>query len=609
MSKRSDAGNASRSIDGRLDMNSSYNLRMTQPSKAGAVFLFLFGLPFFGFGLFAAWAFLTSSPAVHKNDNPIFGAVFASVFALIGAGLMSGAILGYRKQQQQAAIEQANPDSPWLWKPDWASSKALSEKRNSVYGWWIGAAFASMIAFPIVIGNLPQLLRNSDPKALILIGFCLIPLILLIGAVRATIRRERYGKTYFEFSSLPFSPGKHLAGQIHLRLNTAADHGVDLRLSCIRRIVTGSGKQQTTNNIVLWKDEKNVPQTALTIGPLGNAIPVDFGIPQDAYETNHDNLRDQLLWMLHARADVPGVDYSDDFEVPVFGSGASRAPVSGSEANFATGFGSSFGSVAGSAATGTAPAFEADATEVTAPANPKVAISVTQDGSTQFLFPAFRNPAQTLVLLVVTSVWSGVVYFLAYSRAPWFFAAVFGLFDLLLVYGCFQSVFGSTRIIVGNGKITSLRKIFGVGTPREVLFGDIQSVVAAMGLQSSNGNQANYSIRLQKKDGKKFSLADNITDRQEARWIVSQIEKLAGLKIDTHVALQGPFGNAYAPPPQRVFSGNVSVASKPKRNVAAGLIGFSMFLAWTGFLVYKFIGSQHTVVQRRSSPANAASQA
>lgn len=71
-----------------------------------------------------------------------------------------------------------------------------------------------MIAASITTTALPPLIRNSDPKALILIGFLLFPLILLMGALRATIRRERYGKTYFEFACLPFSPGKQVVGQI-----------------------------------------------------------------------------------------------------------------------------------------------------------------------------------------------------------------------------------------------------------------------------------------------------------------------------------------------------------------------------------------------------------
>src|ERR1700688_3861708 len=153
-----------------------YNRGVAQPSKAGAAFLFFFGLFFFGFALFAAFAFLSSSLAIHKSGDPIAGAVFALVFALIGAGLMFGAIYGYQRLKQDEATKEANPNSPRLWRSDWATNRALSRNRNSVFGWWIGTVLVSMIAVPIVTTALPPLLRNSDPKALILIGFYLIPL-------------------------------------------------------------------------------------------------------------------------------------------------------------------------------------------------------------------------------------------------------------------------------------------------------------------------------------------------------------------------------------------------------------------------------------------------
>ncbi|HZQ17812.1 MAG TPA: HEAT repeat domain-containing protein [Terriglobales bacterium] len=574
---------------------------MAQPSKAGAVLLFVFGLPFFGFGLVFALAFLSFFPSLHKNGDPIAGAAFGFAFALIGLGLMIGAVFGYRKAKQDQATKDANPDSPWLWRSDWATGKALSQKRNTIFGWWIGTVISSMIILPIALSTVPGAVRNSDPKALIPLGLCVIPLILLIGALRASIRRERYGTTYFEFAALPFSPGKRVTGQIHLRLDTAAEHGIDLRLACVRTITTGSGKQQSTNSITLWQDQKNVSQGALSVGPLGTAIPVDFGVPQDAYETNHDNYRDQLAWVLYAKADVPGVDYSDAFEVPVFRSGASVQ--SFASQNFASDFASSsFASSSTAAAAGTAPAFESNSTEVPAPANPKVMVSAAADGSTEFYFPPFRNRMQTLVLLLVTAGWTALVYFLAHSKAPWFFAPAFGLFDLLLVYGCLQSVLGSTTVKVGHGKVTSLRKILGSGTPSEFGFGDIQSVLAAMSVQSSSGTTASYAVRLQTKEGNNKVLADGIADRQEAQWIVSQIEKLAGLKTDTHVVLEGPFGSVYAPPPQRAAAGSMRPSTVRQRNKVSIAIGLSFFAIWVGFIALMFVKNTG-VRQHRSQVA------
>ena len=84
------------------------------------------------------------------------------------------------------------------------------------------------ITFTIAFTTLPQLWRNSDPKVFFVLVFCAVGVILAGAAMRASIRRRRFGQTYFEFASLPFSPGRTLKGTIHLRFNTDARHGIDL---------------------------------------------------------------------------------------------------------------------------------------------------------------------------------------------------------------------------------------------------------------------------------------------------------------------------------------------------------------------------------------------
>ncbi|HZP16734.1 MAG TPA: hypothetical protein VFB00_02130 [Terriglobales bacterium] len=509
---------------------------MQKPSKAAVIFVVLFALPFLGFGVLGAAAFLTGLGHVHTSGSRTAGALLSMVFALIGAGLMFVAVYGYIRARQDASLAEASPNSPWLWRNDWAQSRAVSVNRNVEYTWWVGAVLVSMIFVPVAANALPGLLRKSDPRAWLVMAFCAIPALLLVGAVRATLRRERYGKTYFQFDSLPFSPGGRVRGQIQLRLDAAPQHGTDLRLACIRRIIIGTGKDRSASDLVLWQDQKNVPPSALALGPDGTAIPVDFTIPQDALETNHDVQSDQVLWILEAKADVPGVDYSDKFEVPVFRTGrsfssAAAAPASAAEA---------------------APGFHYDPSDVAAPSNPRVVISPGLDGSTEFYFPAFRNRGRTLGLIGFTIVWTAIVFLLWNSRAPWFFAAVFALFDLMLVYGCLQMALGSTRITVGNGKIAWRQDLWGQGKTREVRFGDLKSILATVAVQQGAGTaNANYMIRLHTNSGRSFNLINDIADRQEARWIVAQMEKLAGLKQDTHVELGDAFGRPFAPPPQR----------------------------------------------------------
>jgi hypothetical protein len=583
-------------------LDQSYNSAVTRTSKGGEIFLIVFGLIFVAFGLFGANAFFSGDPG-QVQGNRWVGVLVCTIFTLIGSGIVYAAIYGNRKLQEQAAAEVSNPQSPWLWRKDWAVSRAESENRNKAFGLWAAAIFWNGIAFTVAASVVPQLLRTPGPKPLLPLAFCVVGVILAGAAIRASIRRKRFGQTYFEFSSLPFSPGRTLKGTIHLRFNSDARHGIDLRLSCVRRVITGSGKNRSVQESVLWQADKNVPKELLSHGPMGDAmIPVDFSIPSDAYESNHDQPSDQVLWLLHAQADVPGVDYSDDFEVPVFrltpsldsASAAEPTPIFLSDTQRAT----------------ASPAFQSDSTDVAAPANPKVVVSAGMDGSTEFYFPAFRNPSQALLLIFFTVVWTAVVYFLAHSKAPLFFTVVFGLFEIPLIYGLILAVLVSCRIRAGNGRIVRRRALLGIGGAREFLFSDIAQILAVSKAQQS-GTQVSYSLRLELKNGEKATLVDMIDNRQEARWIAAQLEKLAGLKLDTHVAVDAVLGS-YGPPPQR-GQGQGLGSSAPRiayrrNSPVAVVVGIAFFLAWTGFVGYRFLSRGYGKPTRVSRvPASASS--
>jgi hypothetical protein len=560
---------------------------VTRPSKGAQVVPIVIGLIFMAFGIAFASGFLFGDPR-RVQGNRWVGVLISAIFALIGSGIIYAGIYGNRKLKEQAAFEASNPQSPWLWRKDWAASRAESRNRNSAFGLWAAAIFVNGIVFTIAISVVPQLWRTSDPKALFPLAFCVVGVVLAGAAIRASIRRKRFGQTYFEFASLPFSPGRTLKGTIHLRFNTDARHGIDLSLSCVRQVITGGPKNRSTMRSVLWQADKNVPQASLAPGPMGDAvIPVEFGIPSDAYESNHDNLNDQVLWLLHAQADVPGVNYSDDFEVPVFrltpsldldlasASAAEPTPIFLSDAQGAS----------------APPAFQADATDVAAPQNPKVVVSAGMDGSTEYYFPALRNPSQILVLLFFTAVWTAIVYFLAHSKAPITFTVVFGVAELLLIYGLIRSTLVSFRIQVGNGRIVRRRALAGIGGAREFRFSDIAQILAVTQAQQA-GTRASYSLRLQMKNGEKATLADLIDNRQEARWVVAQLEKLAGLKLDTHVAVDTVLGS-YGPPPQRGQTPSISLPAFRRNNAAAIAVGMAFFLAWTGFVGYRFVSRDY----------------
>src|SRR5712691_11714943 len=563
---------------------------MTQPSKGAAAFLTLFGLPFLGAGLAFMYAQFVS-----RGDFSAFQTVaailFGSVFVFIGGVLIYAAIGGYGQLKKQAAIQESHPLSPWLCRTDWAMRRAESQNKKNEILFWSLAILCNMITLPFLLGMVQNFARTRDPLVFLLLGFNLLGAILIVKAVRTTMQHRRFGDTYFEFDTLPFSPGERVGGRIHLKFETRADHGIDLRLSCVRKVISGSGKSSTTNQIILWQADQNVPTGAVGPGPLGRAIPVDFSIPAESSTTNHDNPRDQVLWLLHAQADMPGVDYADDFEIPVFRTAASAEAAGDSEPSafsrvntfrFATTRSDDSGAVA-------------------QPAQTKVVVS-NGAGGTEFYFPPLRNPGRALTLLLVTVVWTAVVYLMVQKHAPVLFFILFGVADLLIVAGFLHVAFGSSRIGVSSGEILSCRGIFGLGGTRRIQVSDVASIVPVVSMQqgASSGNQL-HAIRLRLKDGRKFTLADEIDGRQEARWVVSQIETLAGLKLDTHVEVDLPLGVSAQLPGQT--SGQVfTQARRPSSSASLGIF-IVMVAGMMGFMVWRMTSFTFRRINSRTEAA------
>jgi hypothetical protein len=526
---------------------------VTTPSKLGPVVLSLFGLPFLGMGLFAAYSFLNAPN--QPLPTRIGASIFSSVFAIIGGGIIYGSFYGYFLQKKQADVQAAHPDAPWLWKDDWAAGRAEGKNKTSIRGWWIGAVLANMLLLPVFAGTIGPAVRTQDPAYIFPAAFGLVGLLLLFGAIRATLRLKRFGKTYFEMSSTPFSPGGRVAGSIHMQLNADVAHGIDLKLTCFRRVESGAGQNRSWQQLPLWEASKNVASGSLLRGPLDTVVPVEFYLPADAFQTDHENSGDQVFWQLKASADVPGVDYCDEFEVPVFRTAASSQASAMRREDYPGD---------ARAANISSPAFTPPelSDEVPEPAHHKVVVNDSAEGL-EFRFHAGRNFGRSLLVLVLTIAVSALFYKLlqTHPRPPAFAFGVVGLLDFFMILATFHTVLTGTRIIVGNGTISWRHSVLGIGGSHQVQISDVDTILPMTSLQqASSSGSTLYSIQLKSRSGKDFTLVDDIESREEARWIVAKISNRAGLRANPQVGIAN---SMYGPPPQ---PGAVAYRSRITRN-------------------------------------------
>lgn len=477
--------------------------QMDSRSKFVPVVTGLFAVPFCLIGVLALSGRLhLMSGGVPAPFVAVF--VFGLLFAGAGSTLLGGIAWWTRKARQQNTVRAENPSSPWMWRSDWAEGRCNSRTKSTMIFAWVLALFWNAVSFPSVFST-PQQTFREKPLTLLALVFPLAGVGLLIGAVRKTLAWFEFGKTYFQMTAVPIVIGRDLRGAIQARFPKPPEHGIRLKLSCVNRIVTGSGKEQTARENIVWRDEHTVSPAELYANPTGTTIPVSFHVPLDARQTDSSNPRNSIFWLLEADADAPGVDYKDIFELPVFRT--KDTPTEAEEAETAT--------------------VEAS---IKPPTNPTIQVTPVADG-TEFYFPAARNKGFAAGMSVFFAAWNGVLWLIFHLHVPIIFPVVFGLFDLLFFYLVLDMWFGVSTVIVNSSGLRVRSGLFGGGKWQDVSLSEIAGIdIAIRSQQGGRNGTPYYNIELIQANGRKITLGETIRDKQEAEWLASEMRTHLGLK-------------------------------------------------------------------------------
>jgi len=327
--------------------------------------------------------------------------------------------------------------------------------------------------------------------------FPAIGILLLIGAIRQTFLAKKFGETYLELGSVPGVIGGKLSGVIQARFNPLQERSVHVMLTCINQVVTGSGDDRSVSEKILWREERTFGAQEIGAGPEGATIPVEFDIPFNQPATNRETERDKIFWRVDASANVPGMDYKAQFEVPVYRT-----------------------------ATSAETPHAVPTAQVSPPLRPSVDIRTTAGGGTEFVFPAARNAGVAVAITVVVLVFGAVIWFGA-AYLPFVITGAIGLFGLLFFLIMLQLWFGTERVVVEGGELTTRSAILGVARARSFDCASITGFELTVGMQTGGGTGTPYwDIQLINREGRRFKICGELEDRHEADWIVAQLKTI-----------------------------------------------------------------------------------
>lgn len=147
----------------------------------------------------------------------------------------------------------------------------------------------------------------------------LVGVILIILAIISVMRQIKFGESLFHMRGANGVIGGMLQGTVDTSVNIDPEDGFDLKLSCIYKYTTGSGKNRRTHEEVLWRGETKVYRELLYKDKTRSSIPVNFLIPSESVMESESNWfsSSSVTWRLDVKAKVPGLDYKASFEVPV----------------------------------------------------------------------------------------------------------------------------------------------------------------------------------------------------------------------------------------------------------------------------------------------------
>ena len=376
---------------------------------------------------------------------------------------------------------------------------------------WAFAILWNLIAAPATLFGAAPAIRRGPGTAWVMLVFPIAGVALLLWAVQLTLRVRRFGASLFDMAGEAAVVGGPLRGTITAR-NLPEATTVRLILTCINRVVTGSGNNRSVNEKIVWQDEQTVPPHALLAGPQGPIVPVAFVLPNGAPPTREADPNDRIVWRLHASAVLPGVDYGGQFEVPVLGG----APDPGT------------GAVGRDALSVALPA--------EAPARPQASCVVVEplpEGGTCYMLPAGRNPGMAIGLgaftLLFGSAPAAIIFFMragaqgpGYYSTPWSLIAIFLSFTLLLALLTLHIGFVSTSVTAAPGRLAITCRLLGLSWTRALPSSDVRELRLKVGMQS--GTTPFYDLLVERNSGGRVTLSAMLRDRREAEWLAAAIQ-------------------------------------------------------------------------------------
>lgn len=432
----------------------------------------------------------------------------AILFGGTGIGLFTASIVTWRRRRD-TAMEATIDSNPWSIRSDWASGKlGTSDTTRAKAPAALAVAIWCALASLPVVATLSLVSKEADSRWWLLL-FAIPAIAILAGwcAAYLTIRQRKFGESTFEMASVPGVIGGALSGVIRISTHLQPERGFRLNLFCMSQEENKKGDRR--HETVLWKEEHFVAEALSGSDLEGLAIPVLIEIPFSAQETTPPDARNRIRWLLEISAELPGINYQAEFEVPVLKTADSREDFK-LDASLATDYSS-------------APNNDLLLREAGLIKEP------ASDGGMQIVFPAGRSLGTAILMaMFAVALWIGA-WFTLQKGSIIIFSIMCALFGLLLTYIAIESLFYSSVVVASRYGLRIRGGLLRIGRDRNYELNELKQFTSTQSMASGKNIWCTLSVQTTS-DGHR-TIGKGISSKLVERALVDELNSALGIEL------------------------------------------------------------------------------
>ena len=291
----------------------------------------LFGLPFFGVGLFLLLAALGEVPLKSRGgDPPLFVLVLvAIVFGGLGLFLIAHGIGTMRTRSRWKSSQKDHPEELWMWEHQWDPAGASHGGVGETVGGLVAVLFLTVFMTPF---NYIFLWSEFTPIAVLVVGvFDLIALAAWGAFFYRAVQSLKYGTSRFLFSTFPFFLGERVEGRLTEADRFRGSTKIEVTLRCVEEAFDLPCNSNTVVCYSVFEEVRSFRPGSLDFGVGDPArffqlfrkadaratLDLSFQLPAEDLGTAL-SASPPRYWELEVKAETRGVDYVATFLLPVY---------------------------------------------------------------------------------------------------------------------------------------------------------------------------------------------------------------------------------------------------------------------------------------------------